>query len=197
MRTAWTRQVVLRRWDPAILGGFPVPAVASGSPHQGSRHPCHRSGRARGHPHHRTDRPQPRSCRRRTSARLRFRGELEVTVTPTRNTPTAGIGHLPVLSVGVRCEATGRWPRVGPVRPTAGTVVTRVNLVHRGVTYDPQVDTTRAEAMERARSPPQGLDETDDAGLPQFPSTGQPPAAPTRFTWCERHTNGTGTMAGT
>ncbi|TWP53588.1 chloramphenicol phosphotransferase CPT [Lentzea tibetensis] len=63
------------------------------------------------------------------------------------------LGDLPVLWVGVRCAAevaegreTARGDRVG------GMAVAQAELVHRGVRYDVEVDTTRTEAIECART---------------------------------------------
>ncbi len=63
------------------------------------------------------------------------------------------LGGLPVLWVGVRCDAdvaagreTARGDRV------TGMAASQAGLVHRGVAYDLEVDTTRAEAMECARA---------------------------------------------
>ena len=58
-----------------------------------------------------------------------------------------------MLWVGVRCDSgvaadreTARGDRV------AGMAVTQAELVHDGVRYDLEVDTTHAEAMECARA---------------------------------------------
>jgi chloramphenicol 3-O phosphotransferase len=63
------------------------------------------------------------------------------------------LGALEVLWVGVRCEAAvaagreiARGDRVG------GMAESQAELVHQGVEYDLQVDTTRAEALECART---------------------------------------------
>ena len=62
------------------------------------------------------------------------------------------LGGLRVLWVGVRCEGAvaagreiARGDRVG------GMAVSQAEVVHRGVGYDLEVDTTRAEAMACAR----------------------------------------------
>lgn len=59
---------------------------------------------------------------------------------------------LAVLWVGVRCEAavTG-WREVARGNRVAGTAVAQADVVHRGVVYDLEIDTTHAEAMECAR----------------------------------------------
>jgi chloramphenicol 3-O phosphotransferase len=60
---------------------------------------------------------------------------------------------LGVLWVGVRCEsaiAAGREVARGD-RPV-GMAASQADLVHRGVVYDLEVDTTRTEAMECART---------------------------------------------
>lgn len=65
----------------------------------------------------------------------------------------AGAGALPVLWVGVRCDSvvaagreTARGDRVG------GMAATQADVVHRGVVYDLEVDTTHAEALDCART---------------------------------------------
>ncbi|MEU9192530.1 chloramphenicol phosphotransferase CPT [Streptomyces hundungensis] len=63
------------------------------------------------------------------------------------------LGELPVLWVGVRCEgaiAAGREVARGD--RTIGMAVSQADVVHRGVAYDLEVDTARAEAMECART---------------------------------------------
>jgi chloramphenicol 3-O phosphotransferase len=62
------------------------------------------------------------------------------------------LGELPVLWVGVRCEAAVAAGReIARGDRTAGMAAAQADLVHRGVTYDLEVDTTRTEAMECAR----------------------------------------------
>ncbi|MFC6016579.1 chloramphenicol phosphotransferase CPT [Plantactinospora solaniradicis] len=59
---------------------------------------------------------------------------------------------LPVLWVGVRCEsrvAAGREVARGD--RVTGMAASQAEVVHRGVSYDLEVDTTHAEAMECAR----------------------------------------------
>ncbi len=63
------------------------------------------------------------------------------------------LGDLPVLWVGVRCDAavaagreTARGDRV------AGMAESQAELVHRGVRYDMEVDTTHAESLSCARA---------------------------------------------
>jgi chloramphenicol 3-O phosphotransferase len=61
------------------------------------------------------------------------------------------LGELPVLWVGVRCDtavAAGREIARGDRVP--GQAASQAEVVHLGVVYDLQVDTTRAEAMECA-----------------------------------------------
>ncbi|MFB6501776.1 MULTISPECIES: chloramphenicol phosphotransferase CPT [unclassified Streptomyces] len=61
-----------------------------------------------------------------------------------------GVG---VLWVGVRCEAAvaaGRETARGDRTP--GMAALQADMVHRGVTYDLEVDTTRQESMECARN---------------------------------------------
>jgi chloramphenicol 3-O phosphotransferase len=62
------------------------------------------------------------------------------------------LGDLPVLWVGVHCDAataadreTARGDR------TAGMAAAQADLVHQGVTYDVEVDTTHTESMTCAR----------------------------------------------
>jgi chloramphenicol 3-O phosphotransferase len=65
-------------------------------------------------------------------------------------TALAGLG---VLWVGVRCDPTvaaGREVARGDRVP--GMAVAQAELVHRGVTYDLEVDTTHAESMACART---------------------------------------------
>jgi chloramphenicol 3-O phosphotransferase len=62
------------------------------------------------------------------------------------------LGTLPVLWVGVRCSAevaAGREVARGDRVP--GMAAAQADLVHQGVVYDFEVDTTHAEAMECAR----------------------------------------------
>ncbi|MFD4760462.1 chloramphenicol phosphotransferase CPT [Streptomyces sp. NPDC058439] len=62
------------------------------------------------------------------------------------------LGGLRVLWVGVRCEsavATAREIARGDRIP--GMAAAQADVVHRGVTYDLEVDTTRSESMECAR----------------------------------------------
>jgi chloramphenicol 3-O phosphotransferase len=64
-----------------------------------------------------------------------------------------GLGTLQVLWVGVRCEGAvaagreiARGDRVG------GMAASQADVVHQGVVYDLQVDTTHTEALECARA---------------------------------------------
>ncbi|TSB17559.1 chloramphenicol phosphotransferase [Streptomyces benahoarensis] len=62
------------------------------------------------------------------------------------------LGDLPVLWVGVRCDAavaTAR-ERARPDR-VPGMAAAQASLVHRGMTYDIEVDTGRRTAQECAR----------------------------------------------
>lgn len=75
------------------------------------------------------------------------------------------LGDLPVLWVGVRCAAevaagreTARGDRVG------GMAVAQAELVHRGVRYDVEVDTSRTEAVECARAIAAHVDEAVPVG---------------------------------
>ncbi|MFJ1704759.1 chloramphenicol phosphotransferase CPT [Kitasatospora sp. NPDC088346] len=63
------------------------------------------------------------------------------------------LGDLPVLWVGVRCDgsvAAGREVARGD--RIVGMAVSQAEVVHRGVAYDLEVDTTRTESMECARA---------------------------------------------
>ncbi|MEU3825067.1 chloramphenicol phosphotransferase CPT [Streptomyces sp. NPDC029080] len=63
------------------------------------------------------------------------------------------LGGLAVLWVGVRCEpavAAGREIARGD--RTEGMAAAQADLVHAGVRYDLEVDTTRAESLECART---------------------------------------------
>jgi len=63
------------------------------------------------------------------------------------------LGPLPVLWVGVRCDvavAAGREIARGD--RVAGMAASQAEVVHRGVAYDMQVDTTHTEALECARA---------------------------------------------
>jgi len=63
------------------------------------------------------------------------------------------LGTLPVLWVGVRCEravAAGREIARGD--RVTGMAAAQAELVHQGVGYDLEVDTTHTEALECARA---------------------------------------------
>jgi chloramphenicol 3-O phosphotransferase len=63
------------------------------------------------------------------------------------------LGDLDVLWVGVRCEsavAAGREIARGDRVP--GMAASQADVVHVGVTYDVEVDTTRTESLECARA---------------------------------------------
>ncbi|WP_432715474.1 chloramphenicol phosphotransferase CPT [Streptomyces lavendulae] len=63
------------------------------------------------------------------------------------------LGGLRVLWVGVRCEAAVAAGReVARGDRTVGMAVSQAEAVHRGVVYDLEIDTTRAESMECARA---------------------------------------------
>ncbi|WP_328864152.1 chloramphenicol phosphotransferase CPT [Streptomyces virginiae] len=62
------------------------------------------------------------------------------------------LGDVPVLWVGVRCDsavAAGREIARGD--RARGMAAAQADSVHRGVTYDIEVDTTRTESLECAR----------------------------------------------
>jgi chloramphenicol 3-O phosphotransferase len=64
-----------------------------------------------------------------------------------------GLGDLQVLWVGVRCEsavAAGREMARGD--RAIGMATSQAEMVHQGVVYDLQVDTTHTEALECARA---------------------------------------------
>lgn len=62
------------------------------------------------------------------------------------------LGGPRVLWAGVRCDAAVAAGReVARGDRTIGMAASQAEAVHRGVTYDLEVDTTRAEAMECAR----------------------------------------------
>ena len=63
------------------------------------------------------------------------------------------LGALPVLWIGVRCEsavAAGREIARGD--RITGMAASQAEVVHQGVVYDLQVDTTHTEALECARA---------------------------------------------
>ncbi|CAL9345081.1 Chloramphenicol 3-O phosphotransferase [Streptomyces sp. enrichment culture] len=63
------------------------------------------------------------------------------------------LGELRVLWVGVRCDAAVAAGReVARGDRTIGMAASQAEVVHQGVTYDLEVDTTHAEAMECART---------------------------------------------
>ncbi|MFF8380855.1 chloramphenicol phosphotransferase CPT [Streptomyces sp. NPDC015661] len=62
------------------------------------------------------------------------------------------LGDLPVLWVGVRCEgAVAEGREIARGDRTAGMAAQQARIVHEGVEYDIEVDTTRAESLECAR----------------------------------------------
>ncbi|MCX4731864.1 chloramphenicol phosphotransferase CPT [Streptomyces sp. NBC_01363] len=59
---------------------------------------------------------------------------------------------LPVLWVGVRCESAVAVAReIARGDRVPGMAASQADVVHEGVTYDIEVDTTRSESMECAR----------------------------------------------
>ncbi|MEV0414176.1 chloramphenicol phosphotransferase CPT [Streptomyces sp. NPDC050448] len=63
------------------------------------------------------------------------------------------LGELRVLWVGVRCDAAVAAGReIARGDRTSGMAVSQADAVHRGVVYDLEVDTSRAESMECART---------------------------------------------
>ncbi|GAA1914185.1 chloramphenicol phosphotransferase CPT family protein [Streptomyces durmitorensis] len=68
------------------------------------------------------------------------------------------LGDLGVLWVGVRCDSTvaaGRETARGD--RVAGMAASQAELVHRGVLYDMEVDTTHTESLECARAIASGV----------------------------------------
>jgi chloramphenicol 3-O phosphotransferase len=65
----------------------------------------------------------------------------------------ARLGGLRVLWVGVRCEgAVAEGREIARGDRVAGMAASQADLVHHGVVYDLEVDTTRTEAMACARA---------------------------------------------
>lgn len=63
------------------------------------------------------------------------------------------LGALSVLWVGVRCDAAVAADReLARGDRVPGMAASQAEVVHRGITYDLQVDTTRAEAMTCAQA---------------------------------------------
>ncbi|GAA1019160.1 hypothetical protein GCM10009565_02660 [Amycolatopsis albidoflavus] len=63
------------------------------------------------------------------------------------------MGELRVLWVGVRCDsavAAGREVARGD--RVIGMAASQAEMVHRGMVYDLEVDTTRTESLECART---------------------------------------------
>ena len=62
------------------------------------------------------------------------------------------LGRLQVLWVGVRCEAAVATAReLARGDRIAGMAASQAELVHRGIVYDLQVDTTHTEALDCAQ----------------------------------------------
>jgi chloramphenicol 3-O phosphotransferase len=63
------------------------------------------------------------------------------------------LGALQVLWIGVRCEsAVAQAREVARGDRAVGMAASQAGLVHQGVVYDLQVDTTHAEALDCARA---------------------------------------------
>ncbi|MFC5251650.1 chloramphenicol phosphotransferase CPT [Streptomyces nigrescens] len=63
------------------------------------------------------------------------------------------LGGLDVLWVGVRCESTVAAGReIARGNRVKGMAVSQAEVVHQGVLYDLEVDTTHSEALECART---------------------------------------------
>lgn len=64
-----------------------------------------------------------------------------------------GLGTLQVLWVGVRCDgAVAEGREIARGDRISGMAASQADVVHRGVVYDLQVDTTRTEALACART---------------------------------------------
>ncbi|WP_326770040.1 chloramphenicol phosphotransferase CPT [Streptomyces sp. NBC_01591] len=62
------------------------------------------------------------------------------------------LGEIRVLWVGVRCESVVAAAReIARGDRVPGMAAAQADMVHQGVTYDVEVDTTRSESMECAR----------------------------------------------
>jgi chloramphenicol 3-O phosphotransferase len=62
------------------------------------------------------------------------------------------LGDLPVLWVGVRCDAeTAAGREIARGDRITGMAASQAELVHQGMVYDVEVDTARAESLECAR----------------------------------------------
>jgi len=65
---------------------------------------------------------------------------------------TAALGDLPTLWVGVRCDAEAAAAReIARGDRVPGMAASQAELVHQGIVYDLEVDTTHAEALACAR----------------------------------------------
>ena len=65
----------------------------------------------------------------------------------------AALGPLQVLWIGVRCEsAVAQAREIARGDRVAGMAASQAGVVHQGVVYDLQVDTTHAEALDCARA---------------------------------------------
>ncbi|WP_369145666.1 chloramphenicol phosphotransferase CPT [Streptomyces sp. R44] len=63
------------------------------------------------------------------------------------------LGDLPVLWVGVRCEsAVAEGREIARGDRTVGMAAQQARIVHEGVAYDIEVDTTSTESLECART---------------------------------------------
>ena len=63
------------------------------------------------------------------------------------------LGLLPVLWIGVRCEsAVAEAREIARGNRVNGMAASQAGVVHQGVVYDLQVDTTHAEALDCARA---------------------------------------------
>ena len=63
------------------------------------------------------------------------------------------LGPLPVLWVGVRCDgAVAEAREIARGDRPAGMAASQAEVVHQGVAYDFEVDTTHAEALDCARA---------------------------------------------
>jgi chloramphenicol 3-O phosphotransferase len=63
------------------------------------------------------------------------------------------LGPLPVLWVGVRCDgAVAAAREIARGDRPAGMAASQAEVVHQGVSYDVEVDTTHTEALDCART---------------------------------------------
>jgi len=87
-----------------------------------------------------------------SAAGIEFAPDGEVVAASQQRWKTA-LGRLQVLWVGVRCEAAVATAReLARGDRIAGMAASQAELVHRGIVYDLQVDTTHSEALDCAQA---------------------------------------------